>query len=112
MEYLVTMTTWVPDGTSTHEVDVIRAREAAHTRDLAAQGRVLRLWRPPLEPGRWRTIALFAADDPDDLERTLTSMPLRIWRTHEITALDTHADDPGRDHARIRHPRVPQKGKR
>jgi muconolactone delta-isomerase len=95
MEYLVTMTTWVPDGTSTHELDDVRAREAACTRDLAAQGRVLRLWRPPLEPGRWRTIGLFAAENPDDLERTLTSMPLRVWRTHEITALGTHADDPG-----------------
>ena len=96
MEYLVTMTTRVPDGTSTHAVDDLRAHEAAHTRDLAAQGRVLRLWRPPLGPGEWRTIGLFTADDPDDLERTLASMPLRVWRTDEVTALGAHPNDPGR----------------
>jgi muconolactone delta-isomerase len=97
MEYLVTMTTRVPDGTPAHEVDDIRAREAAHTRDLAAQGRVLRLWRPPLEPGEWRTIGLFAAGDPGDLERVLASMPLHVWRTDEVTALGAHHNDPGRD---------------
>ncbi|MEY9910346.1 muconolactone delta-isomerase [Catenulispora sp. MAP12-49] len=96
MEYLVTMTTRVPEGTSEAEVDEIRARESAHTRELAAQGRVLRLWRPPLGPGEWRTIGLFAADGPDDLERTLASMPLRVWRTDEPTALGTHANDPGK----------------
>jgi muconolactone delta-isomerase len=95
MEYLVTMTTQVPDGTPPEEVDDVRAREAANTRDLAAQGRLLRLWRPPLQPGEWRTIGLFAADDAEDLERTLASMPLRIWRTDEVTALGTHPNDPG-----------------
>lgn len=95
MEYLVTMTTRVPDGTSAHEVDDVRAREAANTRDLAAQGRVLRLWRPPLEPGEWRTLGLFAADGPDELDRTLASMPLRVWRTDEVTALAPHPNDPG-----------------
>ena len=51
MEYLVTMTTHVPEGTPDKTVDDVRAREAAHTRELAAQGHVLRLWRPPLAPG-------------------------------------------------------------
>jgi muconolactone delta-isomerase len=90
------MTTRVPDGASAHDVDDVRAREAAHTRDLAAQGRVLRLWRPPLRPGEWRTIGLFAAGDPEDLERTLASMPLRVWRSDEVTVLGPHPDDPGR----------------
>ena len=58
MEYLVTMTARVPEGTSAQEVDEVRAREAANTRELAARGRVLRLWRPPLKPGEWRTIEL------------------------------------------------------
>ncbi|MFE7505520.1 muconolactone Delta-isomerase family protein [Promicromonospora sp. NPDC057488] len=95
MEYLVTMTTRVPDGTTPDAVDDVRAREAAHTRELAARGRVLRLWRPPLAPGEWRTLGLFTADDADDLERTLTSMPLRVWRTDEVTPLGAHPNDPG-----------------
>ena len=37
MEYLVTMTTYVPDGTAEEAVAVIRAREAARTRELAAR---------------------------------------------------------------------------
>jgi len=94
MEYLVTMTTHVPDGTPTETVDDVRAREAAHTRDLAAQGHVLRLWRPPLQPGEWRTLGLFAASDADELERVLASMPLRVWRTDEVTPLSPHPFDP------------------
>ncbi|WP_043664760.1 muconolactone Delta-isomerase family protein [Streptomyces xylophagus] len=96
MEYLVTMTTRVPGGTPADEVDHLRGREAAQTRQPAARGRVLRLWRPPPEPGEWRSIGLFAADDSDGLERTLASMPLRVWRTDEVTALGPHPDDPGR----------------
>jgi Muconolactone delta-isomerase len=38
MEYLVTMTTHVPDGTPEQAVDDVRAREAAHSRDLATEG--------------------------------------------------------------------------
>ena len=68
MEYLVTMTTHVPDGTSDAAVQDIRTREAAHSRELAAQGHLLRLWRPPLQPGEWRTLGLFAADDGTQLD--------------------------------------------
>jgi muconolactone delta-isomerase len=94
MDYLVTMTTRVPDGTPEQAVDDVRAREAAHSRDLAAQGHLLRLWRPPLRPGEWRTLGLFAAADDGELEQVLASMPLRIWRTDEITPLGPHVNDP------------------
>ena len=96
MEYLVNMTTQVPDGTSEAAVQDIRAREAAHSRDLVAQGHLLRLWRPPLQPGEWRTFGLFAADDGVQLEKILASMPLRKWRTDEVTPLSAHPNDPGR----------------
>ncbi len=94
MEYLVTMTTHVPDGTPDQAVDDVRAREAAHTRELAAQGHVLRLWRPPLQPGEWRTLGLFAAADDAQLAEVLASMPLRVWRTDEVTPLSPHPNDP------------------
>jgi muconolactone delta-isomerase len=94
MEFLVTMTTHVPDGTQAGEVDDVRAREAAHTRELAAQGHVLRLWRPPLAPGEWRTLGLFAASGAAELERVLASMPLRVWRSDEVRELRDHANDP------------------
>jgi muconolactone delta-isomerase len=94
MEYLVTMTTHVPEGTSDAAVQDIRAREAAHSRDLAAQGHLLRLWRPPLQPGEWRSLGLFAAGDADQLEAVLASMPLRVWRSDEVTPLAPHPNDP------------------
>src|SRR5215831_4470393 len=95
MEYLVTMTTHVPDGTSEEAVSDVRAREAARSRELAAQGHLLRLWRPPLQPGEWRTLGLFAAGDDGQLEKVLASMPLRVWRTDEVTPLSPHRNDPG-----------------
>ena len=103
MEYLVSMTTHVPDGTPEEAVQDIRAREAAHSRELAAQGYLLRLWRPPLQPGEWRTLGLFAAADGDRLEEVLASMPLRVWRTDEVTPLSPHPNDP---------PRHPEQGGR
>jgi muconolactone delta-isomerase len=96
MEYLVSMTTRVPDATPAAAVDEIRAREAAHSRELATQGHLLRLWRPPLQPGEWRTLGLFAAKDGGQLEEVLASMPLRIWRRDEITPLGPHPNDPAR----------------
>ena len=94
MEYLVTMTTHVPDGTPDQAVGDVRAREAAHSRELAAAGHLLRLWRPPLRPGEWRSLGLFAAADDGQLEEVLASMPLRVWRTDEVTPLSPHPNDP------------------
>jgi muconolactone delta-isomerase len=94
MQYLVTMTTHVPGGVSAEEVDDVRGREAAHSRALAAGGHLLRLWRPPLQPGEWRSLGLFAADDGDRLEEVLASMPLRIWRHDDVVPLAPHPNDP------------------
>jgi len=94
VEYLVTMTTHVPVGTPEEAVKDIRAREAAHSRELAAQGHLLRLWRPPLQPGEWRTLGLFSAADGDRLGEVLASMPLRVWRSDEVTPLSPHPNDP------------------
>jgi muconolactone D-isomerase len=96
VEFLVTMTTHVPDGTSEAAVDDMRAREAAHSRRLAEEGYLLRLWRPPLQPGEWRSLGLFAAADRAELEAVLASMPLRVWRTDEVLDLSPHPNDPGR----------------
>src|SRR2546421_2717521 len=107
MEHLVTMTTHVPAGTPEEDVEDIRAREALRASELASEGHLLRLWRPPLEPGEWRTVGLFAAEDDRDLETALASMPLRVWRTDESTPLMTHPNDPASrpapDHERQVH---------
>jgi muconolactone D-isomerase len=94
MEFLVTMTTHVPDGTPEQSVADIRTREAARSAQLAAQGHLLRLWRPPLQPGEWRTLGLFRAADAAELEDVLASMPLRVWRTDDVVPLSPHPNDP------------------
>jgi muconolactone delta-isomerase len=94
MEYLVTMTTHVPEGTPDEDVQQVRAREADRSRELAAQQQLLRLWRPPLGPGEWRTLGLFAASSDQELEKVLASMPLRVWRTDEVNPLAPHPSDP------------------
>lgn len=88
------MTTQVPDGTPEQAVEQIRNREAVRARELAAQDHLLRLWRPPLVPGEWRTLGLFAAEDREQLEEILASMPLRVWRSDEVTPLSSHPSDP------------------
>src|SRR5438132_14365647 len=93
MEYIVTMTTHVPAGTPEEDVENIRAREALRARELADEGHLLRLWRPPLHEGEWRTVGLFEAADDTDLEKALASMPLRVWRTDEVTPLGAHPND-------------------
>ena len=95
MEFLVDMVTTVPEGTSAETVADTRSREAARSKEMAAQGHLLRLWRPPLAPGEWRTWGLFRADDADQLEEVLASMPLRIWRRDTVTPLSPHPSDPG-----------------
>lgn len=104
MEYLVSMTTRVPAGTGDAAVADVRAREAEHSRDLARQAFLLRLWRPPLQPGEWRTLGLFAASDDVQLEAGLASMPLRVWRTDEVTPLAPHPNDPPPEHRQARGP--------
>jgi len=95
MEFLVRMTTHVPGGTPPATVDEVRSREAARSLELATGGHLLRLWRPPTQPGEWRTLGLFASSDAASLEESLASMPLRIWRTDEVTPLLPHPNDPG-----------------
>jgi muconolactone delta-isomerase len=94
MEFLVDMVTTVPDGTTDAEVDAIRTREAARSRELTAQGHLLRLWRPPLKAGEWRTWGLFQAADATELQNVLSSMPLHIWRHDTVTPLTPHPSDP------------------
>jgi muconolactone delta-isomerase len=94
MEFLVDMVTTVPAGVQQPEVDAIRNREASRSAELAAQGHLLRLWRPPLQPGEWRTWGLFRAADATELESVLSSMPLRVWRHDTVTPLTAHPSDP------------------
>ncbi|MFD8733968.1 muconolactone Delta-isomerase family protein [Streptomyces sp. NPDC059618] len=93
-EYLVELTTAVPDGTDPAEVDRRRAAEAVRAGELAAQGRLFRLWRPV---GELRSVGVWRAEDEPELrEKVLGSLPLWPWMTAVITPLESHPNDPGR----------------
>jgi muconolactone D-isomerase len=95
VEFLTTMITNVPEGTPDAEVDLTKEREAVRARELAGQGSLLRLWKPPVEPGEWRTLGLWSADDEGQLQELLATMPLHVWMTVEVTPLKPHPNDPG-----------------
>jgi muconolactone D-isomerase len=93
-EFLVEITTTVPEGTSQEEVDRRRAAEAVRARELAATGRLARLWRPV---GELRSIGLWRAADEAELhDKVLGTLPLRPWMTLAVTPLESHPNDPGR----------------
>lgn len=92
-EFLVVLTTTVPEGTDPEEVTRRRAAEAVRAKELAATGHLGRLWRPV---GELRSIGLWRAEDEADLrESVLGTLPLWPWMTAEITALRPHPNDPG-----------------
>lgn len=95
MEFLTTMITHVPEGTREAEVDSMKLREAAHSQELATQGHLLRLWKPPVVPGEWKTLGLWRADGEAQLQGLLATMPLHVWMTVEVIPLTPHPNDPG-----------------
>jgi muconolactone delta-isomerase len=94
MEFLTTLTTNVPGGTPESVVDDARAREAIRAAELAEQGHLLRLWKPPVEPGEWRTLGLWKADSETELNGIIATLPLHKWMTVEVTPLNPHPNDP------------------
>ena len=94
MEFLTDMVTTVPEGTGPAKVDELRAAEAMRAAELANAGHLVRLWRPPLGPGEWRSIGLFRAADETELRQVLDSLPLHIWMKVTITPLTPHPNDP------------------
>jgi muconolactone delta-isomerase len=66
MEYLVTMTTHVPEG-----------------------------WALPSEDGAGHALGLWRAEDDAQLTRMLDSLPLDPWMTVQTTPLTPHPSDPG-----------------
>src|SRR5205085_9075764 len=79
MEFLTELVTNVPEGTEEATVEETKAREAKRAAELAAAGHLLRLWKPPAVPGEWRTLGLFSADNEQQLQGILASLPLHVW---------------------------------
>lgn len=93
-EFLVEITTTVPEGTDPAEVDRRHAAEAVRAKELAAEGHLARLWRPV---GELRSIGLWRAADEAELhEKVLGTLPLRPWMALVVTPVESHPNDPGK----------------
>lgn len=94
-EFLVEITTTIPEGTEEAEVDRRRAAESVRAGELASTGHLFRLWRPV---GELRSLGIWRAVDETELhEKVLGTLPLRQWMTVKVTPLQSHPNDPGRD---------------
>ena len=94
MEFLITLTITVPEGTPGQTVEDTKAREAQRAQELTEQGHLLRLWTPPAEPGQWRIVGLWQAQDAAEMQAIVESLPLYVWTTVETTPLTQHPNDP------------------
>ncbi|MHC3471322.1 muconolactone Delta-isomerase family protein [Streptomyces sp. 7R007] len=93
-EFLVEITTTVPEGTGPDEAGRRRAAEAVRAAEPAAAGHLARLWRPV---GEKRSIGVWRAADEAELhEKVLGTLPLRPWMSVRVTPLESHPNDPGR----------------
>ncbi|MEU6657578.1 muconolactone Delta-isomerase family protein [Streptomyces sp. NPDC046821] len=92
-DFLVEITTDVPQDVSAEEVERRRATESVRARELATAGRLFRLWRPV---GEKRSIGIWRAEDEERLRTdVLGTLPLWPWMTAVVTPLEPHPNDPG-----------------
>lgn len=97
-DFIVELTTTIPEGTDQSEVDARRAAENVQVKALTETGHLARLWwlAGDWPAGQRRSIGVWRADDEADLHaNVLGTLPLRPWMTVKITALRPHHNDPG-----------------
>ena len=93
-----------PDRVQQEMEQVFRALMPSRPRGAVRQSG---LWRPPLEPGEWRSIGLFQAANETEIRKLLDSLPLHIWMKVTITPLTPHPNDPqyrssqAKDHSQL-----------
>jgi len=93
MEFLVHIEVlWPPDGDAT-EYARLRTAEGVRARELAALGRLRRLWRIPGRRANW---GVWEADNATELHEAISSLPLFPWLSVEVHALAAHPSDPER----------------
>ena len=87
MFFLVEATTHLPADVPAGERADLIARETAADRAQQAAGRLRHIWRVP---GAQANVAVWFADDADELHTALTSLPAWPWMTVVVRPLATH----------------------
>lgn len=91
-DFLTEVTITVPADVAPEEVERLTCAETQRAAELAADGYLLRLWRP-VGPG-WRNIGIWHADDEAGLRAIMATLPLSRWMTINVRSLDSHPNDP------------------
>ena len=95
MEFLVEFEVNIPEGAPESDVQERVSAEAAASADLAREGHLVRLWRPPAAPGERKAVGLYRADSEAQLDVLLGALPLNSWMRITVTRLEPHPNDPG-----------------
>jgi muconolactone D-isomerase len=93
MEFLVHIEIQWPAGGDPEEFARLTAAERQRAAELAAEGRIRRLWRVPGRRANW---GLWEARDATALHEALTSLPLYPWTSIDVQPLAAHPSDPER----------------
>lgn len=93
-EFLVEFELEVPAGTPAVEVERRRHQEADAAAELAAAGRLVRLWTRPLVGDGTTLVGLYRAAGATELADLLAALPLADWFRTTVTALGPHPNDP------------------
>jgi muconolactone delta-isomerase len=94
MEFLVQFAVEVPDGTAETEIRDREQAEAVAAAVLVRDGHLVRLWKPPMQPGETLILGLYRADDEAALRGLLEPLPLYEWMAVTLTPLAAHPNDP------------------
>jgi muconolactone D-isomerase len=94
MEFLVEFVVEVPPGTAESEVQQREQAEASAAAELIRDGHLVRLWKPPMQPGETLILGLYRAADEAVLRGLLEALPLYEWMAVTITPLAAHPNDP------------------
>jgi muconolactone D-isomerase len=94
MEFLVEFEVHVPDGAPASEVAARETAEAYAAAALVDEGHLIRVWKPPAEPGESKALGLYRADSEGQLAGLLGALPLYDWMRVTVTPLAPHPNDP------------------
>jgi muconolactone delta-isomerase len=94
MEFLVGFDVTIPDGAPESGVKERVSAEASAAADLARQGHLVRLWKPPVASGERKAVGLYRADSEAQLDGLLAALPFNGWLQVTVTPLEPHPNDP------------------
>lgn len=90
-EFLVHIEIRLDSRLSVGDREALYAAESQRAGELAAEGRLIRLWRVPGRRANW---GLWRAVDATELHDMLTSLPLWPYMEIDVVALARHPNDP------------------